>query len=209
MPTVKPQGKQADRSRRTRHRIVEAATELFVDQGYGATTLQEIADRAGVSVQTIYFAFGNKGSVLKEVVDVSIAGDDEPIPTLERPWFRDVVNQPTARKQLAAHVHGTCAVLERVAPITEVLRTAALMDPELTKLWQQDSDPRHIVQTEAAKALAIKPGVAPGLTVEQIADRLYALLSPEMYLLLVRDRGWSPEEWERWTLRTLQSQLCR
>jgi AcrR family transcriptional regulator len=205
---VNTRGKQAEKARQTRQRILDAASELFVSQGYGATTLQQIADRAGVSVQLIYFSFGNKRSVLKEVVDVSIAGDDEPVATMDRPWFRQAVEATTAAEQVAAHVHGTRQVLDRVAPITEVLRTAALTDPELASLWQQDADPRHLVQTVAAEALVTKPDAAPALSAEQIADRLYGLLSPELYLLLVRDRGWTPEEWEHWVCDTLRAQLC-
>lgn len=208
MNPVKTPGKQAVKARETRRRVVEAAKELFVAQGYGTTTLQEIADRAGVSVQTIYFSFGNKRVVLKEVVDISIAGDDEPIATLDRPWFREVIQTPTAAEQLEAQARGTRKVLERVAPITEVLRTAALMDPEVAELWEQDTDPRHTVQAAAAEALLAKPDAAPGLSVEQVTDRLYALFSPELYLLLVRDRGWTADQWETWTRETLHSQLC-
>src|SRR5690348_18388204 len=91
MPLVKSTGKKGERSRQTRRRILRAAYELFVDQGYGATTLQGIAERAGVAVQTIYFAFGNKPSLLKELVDVTIAGDDEPISTMRRAWFLDAL----------------------------------------------------------------------------------------------------------------------
>ena len=82
MPVVRSGGKKGEKSRQTRRRILEAAYELFVEQGYGATTLQDVATRAGVAVQTIYFAFGNKPSLLKELVDVTIAGDDEPISTM-------------------------------------------------------------------------------------------------------------------------------
>jgi AcrR family transcriptional regulator len=206
---VKRRGKQAERARQTRQRILDAARTLFVSQGYGATTLQEIADQAGVSVQTIYFSFGNKGSVLKELVDVTIAGDDEPIATLDRPWFRESVELPTAAEQLKAHVHGTRRVLDRVSAITEVVRTAVLTDPGLAERWQYDTDPRHTVQTVAAKALASKPDIDPHLSVEQIADRLFGLLSPDLYLLMIRDRRWAPDEWEHWIYDTLRSQLCR
>src|SRR5689334_16863161 len=115
MQLVKSTGKKAEKSRQTRQRILRAANELFVDQGYGSTTLQGIAERAGVAVQTIYFAFGNKPSLLKELVDVTIAGDDEPIPTMEREWFREALATETAEAHLRAHVHGTCEILGRVA----------------------------------------------------------------------------------------------
>ncbi|MGC4787738.1 TetR/AcrR family transcriptional regulator [Micromonospora sp. DT178] len=208
MQLVKSAGKKGERSRQTRRRILQAAHELFVDQGYGATTLQGVAERAGVSVQTIYFAFGNKPSLLKELVDVTIAGDDEPIPTLQRAWFLDAVAADTAEAQLRAHVRGTCEVLERVAPIMDVLRAAGGQDPSLAGLWQQDSDPRLEVQTTAARSLLAKPGARAQLSVEDAADVLFGLLSPELYLLFVRDRRWTPERWQQWAYDTLRAQLC-
>ncbi|MEU7995102.1 TetR/AcrR family transcriptional regulator [Micromonospora sp. NPDC049060] len=208
MQLVKSAGKKGERSRQTRRRILQAAYELFVDQGYGATTLQGVAERAGVSVQTIYFAFGNKPSLLKELVDVTIAGDDEPVPTLQRAWFLDAVAADTAEAQLRAHVRGTCEVLQRVAPIMDVLRAAGGQDPSLAGLWQQDSDPRLEVQTAAARSLLAKPGARAQLSVEDAADVLFGLLSPELYLLFVRDRGWTPERWQQWAHDTLRAQLC-
>jgi AcrR family transcriptional regulator len=209
MQLVKSTGKKAEKSRQTRQRILRAANELFVDQGYGSTTLQGIAERAGVAVQTIYFAFGNKPSLLKELVDVTIAGDDEPIPTMEREWFREALATETAEAHLRAHVHGTCEILGRVAPIIDVLRTAGAQDPSLASLWQQDTDPRLEVQATAARSLLAKPGANTDLTVEHAADLLYGLLSPQLYLLFIRDRGWTPDRWEQWVYDTLYAQLCR
>jgi AcrR family transcriptional regulator len=209
MPLVKSTGKKGEKSRQTRRRILQAAYELFVDQGYGATTLQGIAERAGVAVQTIYFAFGNKPSLLKELVDVTIAGDDEPIPTMQRAWFRDALAADTAEAQLRAHVGGTCEVLQRVAPIMDVLRAAGAQDPSLAEMWQLDTDPRLEVQTAAAHSLITKPGAKGDLTVEHATDLLYGLLSPQLYLLFIRDRGWTPDRWEQWVYDTLHAQLCR
>lgn len=200
--------KQAEKARQTRQRIADAARDLFVERGYGATTLQDVANLAGVAVQTIYFVFGSKRSLLKEVVDMTIAGDDEPIATMDRPWFRDALAAGTARAQLRQLVHGTGHVIGRVAPITEVLRTAMATDPEIAELWQQDTDPRSVVLTAAARALVAKPDARASVSAEHAADLLYGLLSPELYLLYVRDRGWTEDEWERWTCSTLCAQLC-
>ncbi|MFD1932942.1 MULTISPECIES: TetR/AcrR family transcriptional regulator [Nonomuraea] len=208
MGVVKPVSKRAAKARETRRRIVAAAYDLFVENGYGATNLQEIADQAGVAVQTIYFVFGNKRTLLKELVDLTIAGDDEPVATMDRAWFRDAMAAPTAGEHLRAHVEGVRAILERVAPITRVIDTATAMDPEVAALWPQGLDPRYTVQLTAAKALVGKAGARADVTDEQAADLLYGMLSPELYLLMVRDRGWSPERWQRWALDTLHSQLC-
>jgi AcrR family transcriptional regulator len=208
MSQVNSENKRTRKPKETRRRMLEAARELFVQRGYGATALQEIADRAGVAVQTIYFTFGNKRVLLKELADVSIAGDDEPIATMDRPWFQEALAAETADAQLRLHVHGTRKILERVAPIIEMLRAAALADPGIAELFDQDTDPRFTVHTAAARSLATKPGIRHEVTAEHAADLLFGLLSPELYLLFVRDRGWSPDQWESWAYDTLSFQLC-
>ncbi|MFJ5774302.1 TetR/AcrR family transcriptional regulator [Streptomyces sp. NPDC093094] len=200
-------GKQGDKAQETRRRIIQAAGVLFVEQGYGATRLQEIADRAGVAVQTIYFVFRNKPSLLKELVDVTIAGDDEPVPTMERPWFVEVLDAPTAGSALAALLGGTRGTLERVAAVNEMVRAAAATDPEIRELWPHQTDPRYTVTSAAAKALMAKPGASPTVSPDEAADIVYAVLSPELFLVLTRDRAWPPAKWERWAHRTLGSQL--
>ncbi|MFI5590386.1 TetR/AcrR family transcriptional regulator [Amycolatopsis sp. NPDC051758] len=193
----------------TRKRMLEAARELFVRNGYGATTLKEVADRAGVAVQTIYFTFGNKRVLLKELVDVAIAGDLEPVATMDRPWFQEAVAAPAAGAHLRLHVGGTRRILERVAPIVEMLRAAAAADPAIAGQWDDHVDPRFAVHLEAARSLVAKPGLRAGVTAEHTADLLFGLLSPELYQLFVRDRGWPPEQWETWAGDTLVSQLCQ
>ncbi|MFG1914270.1 TetR/AcrR family transcriptional regulator [Micromonospora sp. NPDC048898] len=208
MEKVKRPDKRAERSRRTREKVVEAARELFVTQGYGATSLQEVADRAGVAVQTVYFVFRNKRALFKDVVDTSIAGDAEPIATMDREWFRAACAEPTAAGQLRAHVHGTREILGRVAPIMPLIAAAAATDPEIAAQWPDGPDPRYTVQYAAAEALVGKPDTRPGLSVEMAADLLFGLLSPQLYLIFVRDRDWSPDTWEEWARTALISQLC-
>ncbi|MEV4169925.1 helix-turn-helix domain-containing protein [Nonomuraea sp. NPDC049709] len=207
MSDVKRVSKRTQKARETRARILKAAGELFVRDGYGTTNLQDIAELAGVAVQTIYFVFGNKRTLLKELVDVTVAGDDEPVATLDRPWFQAAMATGDAEAHLRAHVRGTRPVLERVAPITKVLDTAVAMDPEVAALWSLGTDPRHVVQSTTAASLMAKPGARPDVPVEVAADVLFALLSPELFLLLVADRGWSPERYEEWVYRTLAVQL--
>ncbi|MER5419059.1 TetR/AcrR family transcriptional regulator [Streptosporangium roseum] len=208
MSDVKRTGKRAQKAQETRRRILAAALELFVQDGYGATNLQDVADRAGVAVQTIYFVFGNKRALLKELVDVTIAGDDEPVATMDRPWYAAALAAGTAQDMLRAYVAGTSVVLERVAPIGRVLEAAVASDPEVAALWPHDVDPRYVVQQGAARALVGKPGARVGVSAEEAADLLYGLLSPELYLLFVRERGWPRERWERWVGETLCAQLC-
>ncbi|MEU3996182.1 TetR/AcrR family transcriptional regulator [Streptomyces fungicidicus] len=200
-------GKRGAKAQETRRRIIEAAGALFVEQGYGATKLQEIADRAGVAVQTIYFVFRNKPTLLKELVDVAIAGDDDPVPTMDRPWFAEVTSAPTAGSALTALVSGTRGTLERVAAIAEMVSAAAATDPEIRGLWPDETDPRYEVLSTAAKSLTGKPGARPTLPADEAADILYAVLSPELFLVLTRDRAWPPAKWQRWAHDTLRAQL--
>lgn len=208
MESVKRPDKRGERSRRTRKKIVDAARELFVTQGYGATSLQEIADRAGVAVQTVYFVFHNKRTLFKDVVDTTIAGDAEPVATMDREWFRAASAEPTAAGQLRMHVHGTCEILARVAPIMPLIAAAAATDPEIAAQWPDGPDPRYTVHYSAAEALVGKPDARPGLSAETAADVLFGLLSPQLYLIFVRDRDWSSQTWEEWAATTLISQLC-
>jgi len=208
MTVVKRPNRRAEKAQETRRRIVTAASELFVADGYGATNLQDVADQAGVAVQTIYFVFGNKRALLKELVDTTIAGDSEPVATMDRPWFTEAIAQPTAAELLDAYVPGSSAVLARVSPIMRVLEAAVANDPEVAALWPQDEDLRYVVQRAAADALVTKPGARENVTAEQAADVLYAILSPELYLLLTRDRGWPHDHWVNWATTTLETQLC-
>lgn len=208
MTDVKSVKKRSQRAAETRRRILDAAHDLFVANGYGATNLQEVADRAGVAIQTIYFVFGNKRKLLKALVDVTIAGDDEPLATMNRPWFRDAIASATADALLRAHVRGTGEVLNRVAAITDMVATAAASDSEIAQLWPDGERPRLEVHTAAAEALVAKLGARAGITAEAAADILFALLSTEIYLLFVRERGWPPKRWEQWTYDTLRAQLC-
>ncbi|MFL1377426.1 TetR/AcrR family transcriptional regulator [Nocardiopsis protaetiae] len=203
-------GKRAEKARLTRARMIDAARELFVADGYGATPMQAVAERAGVAVQTLFYTFGTKGALLKEVVDTAIAGDDEPVPTLERPWFRKAVGADDAHTALARYVAGTGRVLARVAAVTEMLRVAEATDPAVRDLWGPDTpaDPRYTVCSAFAAALVAKPGAAPGADAGQAADELYALLAPEPYLALTRERGWPHERWRTWAGGILTARLC-
>ncbi|GAA3609700.1 TetR/AcrR family transcriptional regulator [Nonomuraea rosea] len=208
MSDVKRPSKRTQKAQETRRRILEAAQELFVRDGYGATNLQDVAELAGVAVQTIYFVFGNKRALLKELVDVTIAGDDAPVATMERPWYTGALAAETAEDLLLAYVAGTTTVLERVAPIGRMLEAAGASDPEVSALWSFDVDPRYTVQQHTAESLVGKPDARAGLSAEEAADVLFGLLSPELYLLFVQERGWSRERWEQWAWSTLRAQLC-
>ena len=146
--TVKP---RAARTRATRRRIVDAAAALFVAQGYGTTTLEQIAARAGVAVQTVYFHFGNKRTVLKEAVDVAAVGDDEPVALLERPWWEELRAEPDPRRVLALWMASSRAIYVRIGPIMQVVRDAAVTDPEMAAQWATNEAQRATAFRELAE----------------------------------------------------------
>ncbi|WP_260462593.1 TetR/AcrR family transcriptional regulator [Streptomyces sp. TRM72054] len=200
---------RAEKARRTRQRMLEAATRLFTERGWTRTTVEDVARAAEVGVQTVYFTFGTKRALLKEVLDVAIAGDGDPVATLDRPWARKVLAEPDPAGQLALQAAGAREVLERAAPVLDVVRGAAAADPELAELWRTNLQQRHTVQLHFAEALLAKTGgcLRDGHDGASAADIALTVLGPETYDLLVSGRGWTPARWERWAADTLVRQL--
>ena len=193
--TVK--GARQDRRRATRRRIVAAATELFVADGYTVTTLEQVARRAGVAVQTVYFHFGNKRTVLKEAVDVAAVGDDEPVALLDRPQFREMSDEPEPRQFLERWIGSGREILERVAPLMAVVRDAAGADPDMAAQWAANQQQRATAYGEFARQLADRDALRTDVGVDDAVDILLALVSFEVYLILL-DRGWTPQRWQEW-----------
>jgi len=191
-------GVKRERARTTRRKIVAAATELFVAQGYAATRLEDVAARAGVAVQTVYFHFTNKRTLLKEAVDVASVGDDEPVPLLERPFMDEIRAEPDAYQAVARWVAAGRTILVRIAPIMTAVRDAAGGDEAMAEQWRVNQDQRATAHRMFAKLLAEKDTLKPELTVDRATDILLALNSPELFLLLTVERGWPSAEWESW-----------
>ncbi|TQN43608.1 TetR family transcriptional regulator [Blastococcus colisei] len=187
----------------TRRRIVEAAGRFFIRDGYAATTLQQIADEAGVAVQTVYFHFGNKRTLLKELVDVASVGDDQPVALLDRPWVQELHTAPGGAETVAVWLRTSCEIFGRVTPVLRIVRDAAGSDPEMAAQWEINQQQRHTAHRALAEVLDAKGALRPGLTVDEAADILFALISLEIYVLLTVERGWAPEQWERWAGRTV------
>jgi AcrR family transcriptional regulator len=199
--------RQREKARATRRRIREAAQRLFVERGYLATTIEAIAVEAAVAVQTVYFVFGNKRALLTEVLDVATVGDEMPVPVLARPWVEEARCEDDPRRIVRLIAHHGCQIVARLAPIYEVVRGAAVADPDIAALLRRDSERRLDNQTELVRMLAEKGALAPGIDVARAADIAFALLSHEMYQLLVVDRGWSISTWEGWLADSLAAQL--
>ncbi|MFP8963029.1 TetR/AcrR family transcriptional regulator [Streptomyces nanhaiensis] len=200
-------GIRRQRAQETRRRMLDAAFRLFTAHGYDGTTIDSIAREAGVAVQTVYFNFGNKQTILKELVDVRVAGDDEPVPTLERPWVLEAVAAEDPDAQLRHQVAGAREIYERVGALLEVLRSAAVSNEDVAPLWERNKQQRMEVQRHLVKALAEKHPLPGALTLDRAVDISYGLLGPEMYHLLVTERGWTPRQWADWVHSSLRHHL--
>ncbi|WP_326771057.1 TetR/AcrR family transcriptional regulator (plasmid) [Streptomyces sp. NBC_01591] len=189
--------------------MLDAATRLFIERGWAGATVEDIARSAEVGTQTVYFTFRNKRALLKEVLDSTIAGDSDQVATLDRPWARQVVEEPDPAAQLALQAAGARRILERAAPVLEVVRGAAASDPALAELWRINQEQRYAVQLRFAQALTEKAGgsLRDGHDAASAADVALAILGPETYGLLITGRGWSPSRWEQWATDTLVRQL--
>jgi AcrR family transcriptional regulator len=201
--------KRTEQARATRRRIVECARELFLEQGYATTALDQIAARANIAVQTIYFHFGNKRTVLKEVMDVLAVGDDAPVPLLDRSWVQAVRDEPDARRALGTWLENSREIYGRVAPMLSIVRDAAGADPEAAEQWQANQAQRYAAHRSLADILAAKGALCPGMTTGQAADIIFTLASPEVYLLLTAERGWRPAQWQAWITDTVAHAILR
>ena len=183
-----------------------AATELFVLDGYSATTLERIASRAGVAVQTVYFHFGNKSSVLKEAVDIAAVGDDQPIAMLDRPWLEEARAEPDPHRVIALWTSFGRGVMTRVGPIMKVVRDAAAVDPVMAEQWAaNEAQTASAFRVLAEQLDAMKVLRVP---VEGAVAILCALSGLDVYLLLAA-RGWTPQQWERFVADSLTHALLQ
>jgi AcrR family transcriptional regulator len=202
-----PTLRRAEKTRLTRRRIVAAAADLFLDQGYGATTLDRVAARAGVAVQTVYFHFGNKARLLKEALDVAAVGDDEPVALLDRPWLQEMSAEPDPIRVIELWTGGGREILERVAPLLAVVRGTMGTDPDLAAQWDVNQVQRRTAFRALADLLADRDALRRGLTVEDAADLAFLISSAENYMIATGTLGWTPERWQRTTASLLAQTL--
>ena len=197
------------RTRLARAAVTDAARELFLERGYGATTVDAISDHAEVPPATVYRLFSSKHGILKSLLDVSIVGDHEDVPMADRPEVQSLVDNPNPREQLAGFVGITVRVNERIAPLYRILTSAAGTDPDAAGLLDELTRQRQRGQRTIARSLARAGALRPELRERDAADLIHALMSPELYQLLVVDRAWNADRYQRWLARTLGDQLLR
>lgn len=200
--------RRTERARRTRAAILAAAGELFSEQGYLATTIEQIAQRADVARPTVFTAVpGGKPQLLKEARDIALAGDDEPVPVPQRSWFLEAMSQKDPRELLRHQACNWRMMHEREARLELALEAAAAADPALRDLHAEALQQRWNGCRLVVSHVTRLSDLAPGLEEDGATDAVFALASPEVYAILVHRRAWLPMEYERWLATSLQHAL--
>jgi AcrR family transcriptional regulator len=194
-------------ARRTRLQIVDAARELFLERGYASCSVTDIAASAGVARPTVLSVFGSKAQLLREVVDVAMAGDDEPVPIAERRWFQPVWQATAPADCLVAYAHVCTLISRRSAAVVEVVRRASDENEEVGEQWATlQRNRRTGARTIVSRARELGP-LAPGLTSARAVDLLWWLNDQHHYTTLVTASGWSEKSFDRWLARQMTHQL--
>lgn len=193
---------RAQRAQETRDAVMAAAAELFTTNGWKATGMRDVAKRAGVATETVYSHFSSKRVLLQAVIDVAVGGDAQPVAVAQRDEFTALGRGPRADRlvRAAALIR---AINERTAPYAQVIREAAPGDPAIAEVLDAT---RARQRQDVETGLALIIGRAP-TAVE--TDELWALLSPELYLLLVHTTGWTPDAYEAWMTTLLERTVPR
>jgi AcrR family transcriptional regulator len=201
MPRDAVNRKRASRvgSAATRWRIADAAVELFSARGYESTTLQQVADAAGVHVQTIYLVFGTKLALLRAALDVVRADGEDPNASPEEwPWARALVRDPDPASQLRRYAEHVRRIAPRAGPLVAEVRNAARANAELSDFLEQAQRGRYVGPERIVAMISERGALRRGLTRDRAADTLFGVASFESYELLVVDRHWTPLAYQRW-----------
>jgi AcrR family transcriptional regulator len=196
-----------EQARQTRRAILSAAADLFVEPGYAATPLTAVAAAAGVAIQTVYKVFGSKPALLSALVDVTVAGDDEPVALPDRRFVAEIRALTDARAKLSRYARHLAETHARQAQVMLAVAAAATADPEAAAIWRKNLDDRRNGMTMFATELAATGELRPEHDVDSAADVLWLAMDVRNYDWLVRQRGWSDERFQRWYVDTVSAAL--
>lgn len=198
---------RAANAQSTRLAVIQAASRLFADRGYVATSLEDVAKEAGVSRATIFTSVGGKADLLKAAYNVAIVGDDEPVPLPQRPWAKAVRDEPDPKRMIDGYAHMITDVSGRVASVYEAMRGAAAADAEARTLLERMRSERRGGASGFVGFLVARDALRTGLDKNRAADVVWVLNDPGLYHLLVHVRGWTPVQFQKWLAETLKDQL--
>ncbi len=191
----------------TRREILEAAHRLFGQDGYGVTTMAAIAREAGVALKTVYLAFETKSGLLRALWNLRLRGDRDEVPIAQQQWYREVLAEPDPERQLRLNARNSRAAKLRIAAVLAVIHSAAPLDPDIAALWDRIETDYHANQRVIVANLDDKKALKPELDVDRATDMLWTINHPNLWQLLVGERGWTPEQYEQWTGDLACSQL--
>jgi AcrR family transcriptional regulator len=186
--------RRAEQAVATRRAVLDAARELFIEQGYAVTTVADIARRARVAVDTVYAAVGRKPALLREVLETAISGSDQAVPAEQRDYVARVRAAKGARKKIKTYAAALVDIQPRLAPVYLALRDAAATDPDSAATWREISERRARNMRAFAADLRATGELRTDLSDDDIADIIWSMNGPEYWTLLVTDRGWSPAQ---------------
>ncbi|MEW6154774.1 MAG: helix-turn-helix domain-containing protein [Actinomycetota bacterium] len=193
----------------TRLAILSAAQRLFEADGYPSTTMGAIAAEADVALKTVYLAFETKAGLLRAVWDLALKGDTDDAPVATRPWYLEVLDEPNPERKLRRLAAASCGVKRRIGALLGVIRDAAPSDDEIGDLWSLIQSDFYANQGAIVTTLHQAGALVDGLDVARATDILWTLNHPDVWLLLVGQRGWTPEGFETWLGDTAIDQLLR
>lgn len=189
-----------EKAAQTRQRMLDAAYELFCEVGFRASTMELIAERAGVAVQTLYFSFHTKDELVQAVHEYTVLGDDG-VPPPQQAWYRAAVAEPDIANAVAILVDGMTLILDRVAPMVPAFQAVA-GDPA-GEVWRHGQELRYDGMGHLVDAFRAKSRLRRGLSRAHAADLFFVLLGPDLYRSLVIERGWSKTHWSAWVQASL------
>jgi AcrR family transcriptional regulator len=211
MATVKQQTEsrtsRRDRARATRLRITKAAYTLFCERGYVGTTMADIAEAAGVAVQTVYFTFHTKSELLSKAYDFAVLGESDPVPPELSPWNAAMKAESRIVPALRHAVEGIGRILARATPLDTVVRASAGSDPETAAIRARHEGWRAQGYRAMLDILTSKADLRAGLSPERATQLLLLYIGMDVYRVLVIDFGWTYAAWIDWTVATVAEQV--
>jgi AcrR family transcriptional regulator len=196
-----------EQARARRHAVVVAARALFERDGFRPTTIAAVAERAGVSAESIYKGFGTKAALAKAVFDFVIAGDDEPVPVWRRSEADAIRAEPDVRRKLIMYTRGLAARQQRSAKVQILIRDGGHTDESLAALWRQLLAERLTGMTMLGRHLIESGQLGKGVELDEVRDILWTYTAVELYELLVLERGWPLDRYAEWIGRAVTAAL--
>ncbi len=196
-----------DQAQQTREAIIEAARILFSERGYAGATIGAIAQEASVAPETVYAAFGSKQAILAHLVNVLVVGDSEPVALLDRAFVRSTEQEPDQRQQIRMFAEQMSQIMGRMAPIFDIIRTAAKTEPEISEMRLGLLSGRRQGMRHFVRAVASHGPLREGASEDALADAVFALSSGEMFTVLTKDLGWTIDRYIAWLTEVLIATL--